>query len=121
MPCVPTLDATERIDMRHSMAGEWRFRYEVLSQATPLDAPVPVDISSRTFECEWLAAVGSDTVVATATIETAGAVSGAVVAVVQESAIASIGPGDYWWYLLEVNANVTTVIAHGYVTVEDDT
>lgn len=117
---MPAVDATERIDMRHSMAGEWRFHYALENQATPLDAPVPVDIfATRSYESRWLEAKGSDVVVASATIVADG--QGGVVAVVDESAVASAGVGDHWWYLLENNAGDVTVIAHGVVTVEDDT
>lgn len=104
--------------MRHSMAAEWRFRYELRRQTSPVDAPVPVDQSTRTYESRWLAERGSDEVVATATIETAG---DGIVAVIQEADVESAGVGDHWWYLLENYLGDTTVIAHGVVTVQDDT
>jgi hypothetical protein len=107
--------------MRHSMAAEWRFRYEVFVQTSPVEPPVPVNLSTRSYECKWLAEEGSDTVVATATIDASQAVSGAITAVVQESAVASAGVGDHWYYLIETISGEASVRAVGVVTVEDDT
>ena len=107
--------------MRHSTAAEWRFRYEVANQASPLVSPVAVNITTRSYECAWLSDVGSDEVLATATINMAEASDGAVTAIVDETTVGTIGVRDVWYYLLETNGGDTTVIAAGYITLEDNT
>lgn len=115
------MDATERIDMVHRLGSTWRFRYELVAQASPLDEPDPVNLTTRVYDCQWLDDRGSSVVVATATIVMAEAASGAIVAEVDEAAVDAAGVGDWWYYLRENNGGDFTVLASGYVTVEDNT
>lgn len=110
--------------MRHSTAAEWRFRYELQAQASPLVAPVPVNISTRSYECEWLDGMGSDLVLATATIDmsqASAASGGAVTAIVDEAVVQTLGVRDVWYYLKENRDGELSVIVAGWIVLEDDT
>jgi hypothetical protein len=115
------MDGTEQIDMTHRVGSTWTFIYILKDQPSLRSAPVGVDISDRTYSCRWLEDKGGDTVVGTADIDYLEAEDGYVEASMAKEVSAAHGPGDVWFYLEETQSGEVSILAEGWITLEDVT